>query len=322
MTAADGMMSFLTPAGLRRNLWYAGIILFLLAACVTVNAAPIVTIIDDDTGSIKAIESVKSVADRYGVKVTFAAVASFLQKKPDVADRLRQYEKEGHEVASHAFTHSEKVWKAGIATDFRAIEQEINSAEAVFKEFGLHPRTFVYPFGKFPRAVCPEIFKIVRRYYPAAFNARGDINLPGEIHPLYISRHPMRKHNSMLMVKRLIDKAAAADRSWVVILTHSSNSDFSAAMLEEIIRYAKKSGAVFLPASQAWQQAASWPQISEERIPDYNRFGDYINAAYFHLPYLLAAGAAGAVLTGGLIFLLLRRVKRYTPKVRKNQADL
>ena len=307
MTAADGMMSFLDRTGLRINLWYAGIVLFLLTACATVNAAPIVTIIDDDAGSVKAIESVKSVADRYGVKVTFAAVASFLQKTPDVAVRLRQYEEAGHEVASHAFTHSGRVWNAGMATDFRAIEQEISSAEAVFKEFGLHPRTFVYPFGKFPRAVCPEIFKIVRKYYPAAFNARGDINLPGEIHPLYISRHPMRKHNSMLMVKRLIDKAAAAERSWVVILTHSSNSDFSAAMLEEIIRYAKKSGAVFLPAFQAWRQTASWVQISEERIPEYNRFDDYINAAYFHLPYLLATGVAGAVLVGGLIFLLRRR---------------
>ena len=310
MTATDGMMSFLPPAGLRRSSWYAGVVLILLAACATVNAAPIVTIIDDDTGSIKAIESVKSVADRYGVKVTFAAVASFLQKTPDVADRLRQYEKEGHEVASHGLTHSEKIWKAGIATDLRAIEQEMISSEALFKEFGLHPRTFVYPFGKFPRAVCPEIFKIIRKYYPAAFNARGDINLPGETHPLYISRHPMRKHNSMLMVKRLIDKASAADRSWVVILTHSSNSDFSAAMLEEIIRYAKKSGAVFLPASEAWRQTASWPQLSDEGIPDYSRLGDYANAAYFHLPYLLAVAAAGAGLSGGLLFLLLRRRRK------------
>jgi LPXTG-motif cell wall-anchored protein len=78
-------------------------------------------------------------------------------------------------------------------------------------------------------------------------------------------------------------------------------------MLEEIICYAKKSGAVFLPASEAWQQAASWPQISEDRIPDYDRLGDYVNIAYFHLPYLLAAGAVGVVLAGGLIFLLIRR---------------
>ena len=307
MRAGEGRISFPERMGRRRGSWCTGLLLFLLASCASLNAAPMVTIIDDDARSIKAIESVKSVADRHGVKVTFAAVASFLQKTPEVASKLQEDEKEGHEVAAHSLTHRAKVWQAGAATDLRAIEAEIIDAEAVFKGFDLHPRTFVYPFGSFPRAVRPGIFKIVSKYYPAAFNARGDINLPGNFHPLYMSRHPMRKHNSIFMVKRLIDEAAAADRSWVVILTHSANSDFSAAMLEEIIRYAKQTGAVFLPASQAWQQAASWPQISEESIPAYDKLDDYLNAAYFHLPYLLAAGTAGTLLAGGLIFLLLRR---------------
>ena len=313
MTAANCAIAARGRAGLRRRVWQAGIILFLLAGCGSLSAAPIVTIIDDDARSVKAIESVKKVADRYGIKVTFAAVASFLQRTPDVVARLQQYETEGHEVASHSLTHSEKIWKAGTAADLLAIEREVSGAETVFKELGLHPRSFVYPYGNFPRQVRPEIFKIVRRYYQAAFNARGDINLPGKIYPLYLSRHPMRKHNSMLMVKLLIDEASAADRAWVVILTHSANADFSPAMLDGIIRYARKSGAVFLPAAEAWRQVASWPQISEDRIPDYSRFGDYLNAAYFHLPYLLAAGAVAAALFAGLIFLLIRRRRTQSP---------
>lgn len=311
MTAADRAIPVRGRAGLPRCSWQTWVILFLLTFGMSLTAAsPIVTIIDDDARSVKAIESVKKVADRYGIKVTFAAVASFLQRTPDVVAQLHRYEEEGHEIASHSLTHSMKIWKAGTAFDLRAVEQEVSGAEAVFRELGLHPRSFVYPYGNFPRQARPEIFKIVRRYYPVAFNARGDINLPGKMYPLYISRHPMRKHNSLLMVKLLIDEAAAADRAWVVILTHSANADFSPAMLEDIIRYAKKSGAVFLTASEAWRQVASWPQISEENIPDYSRFGDYLNAAYFHLPYLLAAGAAAAVLFGGLIFLLIRRRRR------------
>ena len=300
----------MTEFVLQKSLWYIRSILFLLVSCISLNAAPIVTIIDDDARSIKAIESVKTIADQYGIKVTFAAVASFLQKTPDVVAQLQQYEKEGHEVASHSLTHSSKIWKAGIATDFCAIEQEINGAEGIFKEFGLSPQTFVYPYGSFPKAVRSGIFKIVRKYYPVAFNARGDINLPGKIYPLYISRHPMRKHNSMLMVKQLIDKAVTVDRAWVVILTHSANSDFSTSMLEEIIRYAKKSGAVFLPASKAWQQVVSWPQISEDYIPNYSRIEDLGNVAYFHLPYLLVAGVTCVVLLGCLIFILIRRRRR------------
>lgn len=308
MTGADHAVSDRGRAGRLRQIRRTGIIiLFLLTGLSLTAASPIVTVIDDDARSVKAIESVKNVADRCGIKVTFAAVASFLKRTPDVVAQLHRYEEEGHETASHSLTHSMKIWKAGTATDLRAVEQEVSGAEAVFKELGLHPRSFVYPYGNFPRKVRPAIFGIVRRYYPVAFNARGDINLPGKIYPLYISRHPMRRHNSLLMVKLLIDEAAAADRAWVVILTHSANSDFSPAMLEEIIRYAQKSGAVFLTASEAWRQVSSWPQTGEENIPDYSRFGDYVNAAYFHLPYLLAAGAAAVLLFGGLIFLLFRR---------------
>lgn len=292
----------------RRSL-HAKIGLFLLAAGSAFQAAAsfIVTVIDDDARSVKAIESVKNVAARNGVKVTFAAVASYLKKMPDVTARLQQYEKEGHETASHSLTHSFKIWKAGEAADLRAIEREVRDADVIFSELGLKPRSFVYPFGNFPRKVRRDIFEIIRKYYPVAFNARGDINFPGKIHPLYVSRHPLRKHNSLFMTKRMIDEAASADNSWLVILTHSANSDFSAVMLEETISYAKKSGAVFLPVSAAWRQVVSWPQISEDRIPDYSLSGDLLNAAYFHLPYLLAAAAAGILVCGGVIYLILRR---------------
>ena len=275
-------------------------------------AAPIMTVIDDDARSVNAVRMVKDVADRCGIKVTFAAIASGLERNQEMADLLHQYVEEGHEVASHSLSHSAAIWKAGDATDLQAIEHEVAEAEKIFLHLGFQPKSFVYPYGNFSRKTRHGIFEIVGKYYPVAFNARGDINLPGETYPFYVSRHPLRKHNSLFMMKLLIDKAVAADSSWIVFLTHSANPDFSAEMLENIIRYAQESGAVFLPASLAWQQVNSWPMMSEDQIPDYCLFGDYVNAAYYHLPILLGGGIAFVVLCSVFIFLYMRHRFRKT----------
>ena len=272
-----------------------------------VSAAPIVTVIDDDAANETAIATVKDVADRCGIKVTFAAVASFLERNPKVPELLRQYEAEGHEIASHSLSHRPGIWQAGSAIDIGVIERELVESEAIFARLELHPKTFVYPYGNFPRGAREEIFEVVGRYYPVAFNARGDINYPGRTYPLYVSRHPLRKHNSMFMTKRLIDEAVSAGEAWVVILTHSANSDFSAEMLESVIRYAQGAGAVVLPASAAWERVRAWPMMAEDDIPDYSRFGDYLHVAFFHLPFLLGCGLAIVALFAAALFLFLRR---------------
>ncbi len=282
------------------------VLLFLTVFVFPVSAVPIVTVIDDDAANETAIATVKAVADRCGIKVTFAAVASFLERNPKVPELLRQYEAEGHEIASHSLSHRPGIWQTGGTIDIGAIEREMVESEAIFTRLDLHPKTFVYPYGNFPRGVRREIFDVIGRYYPVAFNARGDINLPGRMYPLYVSRHPLRKHNSMFMTKRLIDEAVSADEAWVVILTHSAKSDFSAEMLETIIRYAQEAGAVVLPASAAWERVRAWPMMDEDDIPDYSLFGDYLNAAFFHLPLLLGGGIAIIVLCGAALVLFLR----------------
>lgn len=304
--------SFLRSGSIRR-VFLSGVhlILFFLAAAPSFSAAaPIITIIDDDARSVQAVGTVKDIADRCGIKVTFAAIAAPLERDPELVGLLRQYTEEGHEIASHSLTHSPGIWKAGAAADMRAIEKEMIESEEIFKRLELHPKAFVYPYGNFHRDVRHDIFGIVGKYYPVAFNARGDINLPGKTYPLYISRHPLRKHNSLFMMKRLVDQAAAADDAWIVILTHSANSDFSAEMLEDIIRYAQKSGAVFMTASAAWEQIRTWPMMREDQIPDYSRLGDYFNAAYFHLPVLLGSGIAFLALCCGMICLYVCRRRK------------
>ena len=80
--------------------WAAPLVfLVVITAPLASVAAPIVTIIDDDAINVKAIEKVKKVADRCGIKVTFAAWTASLEVKPKVTAKLREYVAEGHEVA-------------------------------------------------------------------------------------------------------------------------------------------------------------------------------------------------------------------------------
>ena len=284
-------------------------LLLLTATQFTSSAAPIVTVIDDDAHSVEAIQTVKNIGDRCGIKITFAAIAAYLERKPEVTNELRKYEEEGHEIASHSLTHNPAIWKVDNAINIQSIEHEVIEAEEVFRRLALHPKSFVYPYGKFPSNARKVIFDVVGRFYPVAFNACGDINLPQNTYPLYISRHPLRKHNSMFMTKKLIDQAVSKDKSWLVILSHSANSDFSAERLEKTIRYAQESGAIFLPASEAWEEIKTWTMIPENQISDYSRLADYANALYFHLPLLLVCGGiAFAAFFIGMIFFH-RRVK-------------
>lgn len=71
------------------------------------------TIIDDDVSSPQAVVSVKKIADKYGIKITYAATASKLHNKK-LADLLLQYQKEGHQIIEHGWTHSPRVWKEPI----------------------------------------------------------------------------------------------------------------------------------------------------------------------------------------------------------------
>jgi len=49
---------------------------------------------------------------------------------------------------------------------------------------------------------------------------------------------------------------------------------------------------------------------TEDQIPEYSCFKDLLNAAYFHLPFLLAAGFGMAMICGGIISAFYIRRKR------------
>ena len=91
-------------------------------------------VIDDDTVSVSAVKSVREMAERNGVKATFAAIARNVERNPGLAEYLRDCVAAGHEIASHSYSHGADVWSrsnpGGGYAD--AMEKDLEKAAAVF----------------------------------------------------------------------------------------------------------------------------------------------------------------------------------------------
>lgn len=275
------------------------------------NAEFIVSIIDDDSRSVSCLQTIKTIADEEQIKLSFAPIAANLEQHPEIAEFLRQLQKEGHDIASHSYSHSISIWK-NPDIDEQAVKNDIEKANDIYRKEQLVPVAFVYPYGKFNAVETrKKIFPLVEQYFPLAFNSRGDANTPGETWPLYISRHPMRKHNSMIMINAMINHAAQ-NNQWLVILTHSGNADFSEDMLRKIIQSAKEHHAEFLTISQAAKKM-TWTTLPIEAQPNYSLFHEACNVAYFHLPLLLCGiVTAGAILCLIGFFIYKKKKKKLT----------
>ena len=275
----------------------------------------VISIVDDDTASISAVKCVREMAERNGVRATFAAIAKSVEKNPELAEYLRDCVAAGHEIASHSYSHWDSVWnrsgpRAGFAD---AMEKEMDKADAVFAASGLKPTAFVYPFGNFKgEDYRRQIFEIVGRRFPIAFDSRGGVTTPDDYHPLCIGRFPMRSHNHRFMVERWLREAAGKDGDkWIVLMTHSGKDDFSLADLESFVKCAKSLGCEFMTASAAaklWQKRGWEP--STRPAAEYSRAAEIADLVRFHWLYILGMALCGIIALGAVI-LILRRRKRY-----------
>ncbi len=254
-------------------------------------------------------------AERNGVRATFAAIAKSVEKNPELAEYLRDCVAAGHEIASHSYSHWDSVWnrsgpRAGFAD---AMEKEMDKADAVFAASGLKPTAFVYPFGNFKgEDYRRQIFEIVGRRFPIAFDSRGGVTTPDDYHPLCIGRFPMRSHNHRFMVERWLREAAGKDGDkWIVLMTHSGKDDFSLADLESFVKCAKSLGCEFMTASAAaklWQKRGWEPSMRP--AAEYSRAAEVVDLVRFHWLYILGMALCGIIALGAVI-LILRRRKRY-----------
>lgn len=198
------------------------------------------TFIDDDANSVKAIRSICRVAEERGIKICFGAIAGRLLEQQEVIDTLLSFQRRGHQVLNHSFTHDKATWTEG------EISREIEMSIQILDSLGFDNTDYlVYPYGRFSQRQFKMILPAVSRHFQVAFNSRGRYNLPNQCNRFYLERFALRKYNDLAMVNRIIQEASEQN-AWIVFLTHSGmerdySSDYVAAVMDECIRHNMKS---------------------------------------------------------------------------------
>lgn len=214
----------------------------------------IATLIDDDTASDDAIETIKTLANRQGIKITFACVTDRLNTDSR-RWKLLEYQKDSFNIVSHSVTHSAGIWQKGNATwDMKQVEIEMQSSLARLKNEGFkNSDFFVYPYGQFPDSVLEKITALTKKYYRAGINSStGLANYPPYTDRYYLNRILISKNKKIDDLKKTVDDAIAKG-GWMIFLTHSNNSnEFDANYTEEIIEYIQSKGVKFFTLEEAW----------------------------------------------------------------------
>lgn len=240
------------------------------------------TIIDDDISSIEAVTSVKNVADRFGVKITYAATVSRLQNK-ELADLLLKYQDEGHQIIDHGWTHSPEVWAQ---PKWEFAKEELDKSSGLLDSLGFRNHEYlVYPFGKYTTETRNKIIPHVAKRYKMAFDARGHYCDLKDFNIYYIPRFAVRWHNNMWAVKYWIKKASE-DEGWMVFLNHSGKQrDYKEEHLSEIIAYCLSLGMQNLTVDEAYHKFRKLK--ADKQVGNYTIGDEIVDVLFLHIVWIL-----------------------------------
>ncbi len=246
------------------------------------------TVVDDDAASIEAITSVKKIADKRGIKVSFAICANQILNDNDKIKVLIELQNQGHHICNHSLTHSGAIWKNPKKDN---IKDEIERSEEILDSIGFkHHNYLVYPFGKFSESVYTWMIPLVSSHFNMAFESRGYSNNIRKANRYSIARLPLRKHDNFTIIKNIIDNAIE-NGHWIVFLNHSGmNRDYSEKRLEEVIIYCQNKGMKCLTIHEAWKRGIILHSTTKPLV--WTLFDEIIYFLYVHSGWLLLSGSA------------------------------
>lgn len=192
---------------------------------------PMVTIISDD-GKTGNLEWFKPILDEFGVKATFAIVGKWtrdvdlgLASNVISSEGLRDLFNEGHDIASHTWTHTAD-W--GTVLTYQEIEEEMSRTKVFLEKITDTPvNMFVSPYG----IRNPEIDNIISKYYDANFiSGYGSLN-PIPLNNYFINRVSFDGSESTYELKWLTDlkpaiDEAIANNNWLIFAIHPQYTQY------------------------------------------------------------------------------------------------
>lgn len=216
------------------------------------NDKPILTLIDDDA-KYGFVTKAKPVLDELGLKCSLAVITDNVpiatQGKTLTLEELKSLKKEGFDILSHSATHSQNIYKPGVATATDAeILEDMERSYNYLKENGLGTDTIVYPWGDF--SYVARYAKLAKTYYKFGVNASGTTITDEVLYDMYLDRVFLRDNVATSTYTDLIDNAINTN-GWLILGCHSYTSEVSANKIKEVLTYAKNSGISILTFSEA-----------------------------------------------------------------------
>lgn len=237
------------------------------------NDKPILTLIDDDA-KYGFVTKAKPVLDELGLKCSLAVITDNVPKatqgKTLTLEELKSLKKEGFDILSHSATHSETIYKPGVATATDAeILEDMERSYNYLKENGLGTDTIVYPWGGFSDVA--RYAKLAKTYYKFGVNASGTTITDEVLYDMYLDRVFLRNAVATSTYTDLIDDTMNTN-GWLILGCHSYTSDISADKIREVLTYAKNSGINILTFSEAI--------ISKQNICSIGNYGERGNSLF------------------------------------------
>lgn len=216
------------------------------------NDKPILTLIDDDA-KYGFVTKAKPILDELELKCSLAVITDNVpiatQGVTLTLQELKSLKEEGFDILSHSATHSQTIYKPGVATATDAeILEDMERSYNYLKENGLGTDTIVYPWGDF--SYVARYAKLAKTYYKFGVNASGTTITDEVLYDMYLDRVFLRDNVATSTYTDLIDDTINTN-GWLILGCHSYTSEVSANKIREVLTYAKNSGISILTFSKA-----------------------------------------------------------------------
>lgn len=212
----------------------------------------ILTWIDDDTASLDAVQSVRTVCNTLGIRCTFASITHSLDDA--MIAELKDAQDHGYHVTTHG-NASHSTWRTA---DTLTLDGDLAKSISILQGNGfLDCDMFVYPGNTIDREDA-DILGVTKKW--CRCGVKDYVSASGAYWTEYgqgrylINRRFIDKssHSTASWYTNQLDALSENDNPWFVIGTHSNNSSqFDAQLVSDVISYAIENGWTVMTLNQA-----------------------------------------------------------------------
>lgn len=219
----------------------------------TATTHPTITLIDDDTISVEAVQRYYNACVANDVKGGYAVLTANLENNTALKNLLLDYESAGFSMNIHAYSQVD-AFNSGATRDIAVAEANFCKGLRQMREFGfLDYMYWCTPFG-----VSDSDIQDVARRHGIKCLIRSGINTAyvdtKSLSRFDIPRASLNPNDTALQqVEALVDKIALTN-GWLLVTTHMADWGSDTSRFTDFVTYAKNKGCVFKTISEAWAE--------------------------------------------------------------------